>query len=86
MVLTWFVNPVPHFFTLHIDLPLQHASSLIARGFAHALGQKFTPDQLRLMFTPDFGMFIAPGCNGIRGAITMGFIALIAGYLYKFKR
>jgi len=60
-------------------------SSLIARGFAHALGQKLTPDQLRLMFTPDFSMFIAPGCNGIRGAITMGFIALIAGYLYRFR-
>ena len=85
VVLTWFVDPVPHFFTLHIDLPLQHASSLIARGFAHGLGQKLTPDQLRLMFTPEFGMFIAPGCNGIRGAITMGFIALIAGYLYHFK-
>jgi exosortase J len=85
VALTWFVNPVPHFFTLHIDLPLQHASSLIARGFAHGLGQKLTPDQLRLMFTPEFGMFIAPGCNGIRGAITMGFLALIAGYLYRFK-
>jgi exosortase J len=85
IVLTWFVNPVPNFFTLHIDLPLQHASSLIARGFAHALGQKLSPDQLRLMFTPELGMFIAPGCNGIRGAITMGFIALIAGYLYKFR-
>jgi exosortase J len=85
VALMWFVNPVPNFFTLHIDLPLQHLSSLIARGFAHALGQKLTPDQLRLMFTPDFGMFIAPGCNGIRGAITMGFIALIAGYLYRFR-
>ena len=85
VVLMCFVNPVPHFFTLHIDLPLQHASSLIARGFAHGLGQKLTPDQLRLMFTPEFGMFIAPGCNGIRGAITMGFLALIAGYLYQFK-
>jgi exosortase J len=83
--LTWFVNPVPNFFTLHIDLPLQHASSLIARGFAHMLGQPLSPDQLRLMFTPDFGMFIAPGCNGIRGAITMGFIALIAGYIYHFR-
>ena len=85
VALTWFVNPVPNFFTLHIDLPLQHVSSQIARGFAHGLGQKLTPDQLRLMFTPDFGMFIAPGCNGIRGAITMGFLALIAGYLYKFR-
>jgi exosortase J len=85
VVLMWFVNPVPNFFTLHIDLPLQHASSMIARAFAHGLGQKLTPDQLRLMFTPDFGMFIAPGCNGIRGAVTMGFIALIAGYLYRFR-
>jgi len=85
VVLMWFVNPVPNFFTLHVDLPLQHISSALARGFAHALGQKLTPDQLRLMFTPEFGMFIAPGCNGIRGAITMGFIALIAGYLYQFR-
>jgi exosortase J len=85
VVLTWFVNPVPNFFTLHIDLPLQHASSMIARGFAHALGQRLTLDQLRLMFTPELGMFIAPGCNGIRGAITMGFIALIAGYIYRFR-
>ncbi len=85
IILTWFVNPVPNFFTLHIDLPLQHISSHIARGFAHALGQPLSPDQLRLMFTPEFGMFIAPGCNGIRGAITMGFIALIAGYLYRFR-
>jgi len=85
IVLTWFVNPVPNFFTTHIDLPLQHGSALISRGFAHALGFQLSSDQLRLMFTPDFGMFIAPGCNGIRGAVTMGFIALIAGYLYKFR-
>jgi len=30
-------------------------------------------------------MFIAPGCNGIRGAVTMGMIALIVGYLYRFR-
>ena len=85
IVLTWFVNPVPHTFNLWVDMPLQHASALIARSWAHALGQKLTPDQLRLMFTPDFGMFIAPGCNGIRGAVTMGFIAMIAGYVYQFR-
>ncbi len=85
IVLTWFVNPVPNAFNLLIDMPLQHASAKIARAFAHMLGQPLTNDQLRLMFTPDFGMFIAPGCNGIRGAITMGFIALIAGYLYRFR-
>lgn len=86
VALTWFVDPVPHFFNRFIDLPLQHASAVIARSFAHALGQPLTPDQLRLMFTPQFGMFIAPGCNGIRGAVTMGFIALVAGYLYRFRR
>lgn len=85
VALMWFVNPVPHVFNLWVDLPLQHASARIARSFAHMLGQPLTTDQLRLMFTPELGMFIAPGCNGIRGSITMGFIALVAGYLYRFR-
>jgi exosortase J len=37
------------------------------------------------MFAPGFGMFIAPGCDGIRGAVTMGYLALILGYLYRFS-
>ncbi|HTC76079.1 MAG TPA: exosortase J [Edaphobacter sp.] len=85
LVLLFFVNPVPHIFNTLIDLPLQRASAHVARSFAIALGQPLSPDQLRLMFTPDFGMFIAPGCNGIRGAITMGFIALVAGHIYRFR-
>lgn len=84
LLLLLLVNPVPHVFSRLVDLPLQHASAHIARGLAHALGQRLTPDQLYLMFTPDFGMFIAPGCNGIRGSITLGLIALVAGYLYRF--
>ena len=55
------VIPVPHVFSSAVDLPLQHASATVARAFAHALGQPLTQDKLRLMFTPDFGMFIAPG-------------------------
>src|SRR5271169_3959411 len=85
LILLWFVNPIPHIFNVLVDLPLQRASAHVAREFAIALGQPLSPDQLRLMFTPDFGMFIAPGCNGIRGAVTMGFIALIAGYVYRFR-
>ena len=85
LVLLWFVNPIPHVFNVFVDLPLQRASAHVARAFAIAMGQKLSPDQLRLMFTPEFGMFIAPGCNGIRGAVTMGFIALIAGYVYRFR-
>jgi exosortase J len=85
LVLLWFVNPIPHIFNVFVDLPLQRASAHVARTFAIALGQPLSPDQLRLMFTPEFGMFIAPGCNGIRGAVTMGFIALIAGYVYRFR-
>jgi exosortase J len=85
LVLLWFVNPVPHIFNVFVDLPLQRASAHVARSFAIALGQPLSSDQLRLMFTPQFGMFIAPGCNGIRGAVTMGFIALIAGYVYRFR-
>jgi len=85
LILLWFVNPIPHIFNVFIDLPLQRVSAHVARGFAIALGQPLSPDQMRLMFTPEFGMFIAPGCDGIRGAVTMGFIALIAGYLYRFR-
>ena len=85
LLLLWLVNPVPHFFNVLVDLPLQHASAHVARSFAIALGQPLSPDQLSLMFTPEFGMFIAPGCNGIRGAITMGLISLVAGYLYRFR-
>ncbi len=85
VLLTLLVNPVPHVFNVFVDLPLQRVSAHVARAFAHALHQKLTPDQMRLMFTPDFGMFIAPGCNGIRGAVTMGMIALVVGYLYRFR-
>jgi exosortase J len=85
ILLLWFANPVPHLFTSLVDLPLQHASAHVARAFAMSLGHTLTPDHLRLMFTPDFGMFIAPGCDGIRGSVTMGFIALIAGYVYRFR-
>ena len=85
ILLLWFANPIPHIFSLFVDLPLQRVSAHIARAFAMGLGYSLTPDRLRLMFTPDFGMFIAPGCNGIRGSATMGFMALIAGYIYRFR-
>jgi exosortase J len=81
----WAVIPVPQTFSRAVDLPLQHASALVARGFAHMLGEPLTQDKLRLMFTPNFGMFIAPGCNGIRGAITLGLAAIVVGYIYRFR-
>lgn len=85
VLLMWAVIPVPQTFSRYIDLPLQHAAASVARAFAHALGQPLTQDKLRLMFTPEFGMFIAPGCNGIRGAITLGLAALVVAYLYRFR-
>ena len=81
----WAVIPVPQTFSRIVDLPLQHASATVARAWAHALGQPLTQDKLRLMFTPEFGMFIAPGCNGIRGAITLGLAAVVVGYVYRFR-
>jgi len=85
ILLLCFVNPLPNAFNLWIDLPLQRFSAFVARDLAMHLGQSLTPDRLRLMFTPEFGMFIAPGCNGIRGSVTMGLIALVAGYVYRFR-
>ncbi len=81
----WAVIPVPETFSRKIDLPLQHVSATVARAWAHVLGQPLTQDKLRLMFTPEFGMFIAPGCNGIRGAITLGLAAVVVSYLYRFR-
>ena len=77
-------QPVPNFALVHGDLPLQDISAHIARSFALLIG--FPPSNkelLRLMFTPQFGMFIAPGCDGIRGALTLGYLALITGYLKR---
>jgi exosortase J len=38
------------------------------------------------MFAPQLGMFIAPGCDGLRGAAAMGYLALVSGYLYRLPR
>ena len=85
VLLMWAVIPVPQTFSRFVDLPLQHAAASVARAFAHSLGQQLTQDKLRLMFTPEFGMFIAPGCNGIRGSITLGLAAIVVAYLYRFR-
>jgi exosortase J len=37
------------------------------------------------MFAPNFGMFIAPGCDGMRGSVTLGYAALIIGYLKRLS-
>jgi len=74
------VNPVPRFFNVYFDLPLQELSAGTARAFAHLIGLHPTGEQLRMMFAPDFGMLIVPGCNGVRGSITFAYLALIYGY------
>ena len=81
-------QPVPVLSTSLIDLPLQNISAHVARSFATLIHFTPTTPQLRLMFSPDFGMFIAPGCDGIRGAVTMGYVALVLGYLKRvsFRR
>lgn len=76
-------QPVPTISTQLIDLPLQHISAEVARAFATFIGFAPNTPQLRLMFSPTFGMFIAPGCDGIRGAFTMGYMALLLGYLKR---
>ena len=79
------VDPVPHVFNTWIDMPLQIVSANVARAFAHLLGLRPTGEQLRLMFTPRFGMQIVPGCNGMRGAATMAYAALLLGYLRRYR-
>ena len=76
-------QPVPVLTSSMIDIPLQNISARVARDFATLIHFAPTTPQLRLMFSPNFGMFIAPGCDGIRGAVALGYLALILGY---FKR
>jgi len=79
------VNPVPKSFTSLVDLPLQYIGAHTANAFAGWLKTPLDGSELRLMFSPALGMFIAPGCNGLRGAIAMGYLALIVGYLYGLR-
>ncbi len=81
-------QPVPVLSTSMIDIPLQNISAHVARSFATLIHFAPTTPQLRLMFAPDFGMFIAPGCDGIRGAVALGYVALVLGYLKRvsFRR
>jgi exosortase J len=77
-------QPMPYFFLIYGDVPLQDLSAHVARSFAVLIGFPATSKELlRMMFTPNFGMFIAPGCDGVRGALTLGYLALITGYLKK---
>lgn len=74
------VNPVPFAYNTLVDLPLQELSANTARGFSRLIGLHPTGEQLKMMFSPDFGMLIVPGCNGVRGSVTFAYLALIFGY------
>ncbi len=76
------VNPVPGAFSTLVDLPLQHLGAEAARSFAALLGVPVQGAALNLMFYHGvLGMFIAPACNGLHGAVAMGMVALVVGHL-----
>jgi exosortase J len=85
LCLLFCVNPVPKFFNSYLDMPLQQFSASTARAFAHGIGLYPTGAQLKMMFSPNFGMMIVPGCNGIRGSITLAYLALIYGYTRRLR-
>jgi exosortase J len=85
LLLLLFVNPLPGWFTLLVDLPLQALAARTARGFAALLHVPVSAGTLKMMFSPALGMFIAPGCDGMRGTVTMGLLAAVAGHLYQLQ-
>jgi len=85
LCLLLFIDPVPRAFNPLVDMPLQHLAASTARGFAHLIGLHPTGDQITMMFAPRFGMMIVPGCNGVRGSITLGYLALIFGYIRHLR-
>ncbi len=80
------VNPVPGLVSTLVDLPLQAFAAQAARYFAHILDLPVTGEALKLMFSPTLGIFLAPGCNGLQGAVAMGYLALILGYLWRMPK
>ena len=85
VLLMWAVIPVPQTFSRRVDVPLQHAGAVVARGFAQLIGVRLNSGDLKIMFSPSTGMFIAPGCDGLRGSITMGLTAIVIAYYYRFR-
>jgi exosortase J len=84
LILLLCAQPVPTAIVYLIDYPLQSFAAQTARAFASLIGfAPGNPDLLKLMFSPTFGMFIAPGCDGMRGAVGLGYAALIAGYIKR---
>lgn len=82
LILIMFVNPVPMLIQ-RFDLPLQIIAAQTARAFASLLSVPVEPGLLKMMFAPNLGMFIAPGCNGMRGVATMMCLSLIIGGWYR---
>ena len=83
LLLLLLLNPLPTSLVPLLDEHLQVAAAHITRMFASAIGFQPSTPQLLLMFSPRFGMFIAPGCDGVRGGVTFGYLALILGYVRR---
>lgn len=79
------VNPLPGAFSSLLDLPLQHIGAETARGFAALIGVPVSEGTLKMMFSPNLGMFIAPGCDGLRGVVALGLLALVLGHLHRLR-
>lgn len=78
------VNPVPSVLS-RFDLNLQIIAASVARGFAAWIHVPVDDGVLRMMFAPNLGMFIAPGCDGMRGMAAMMVLSLIIGYQHRLK-
>jgi exosortase J len=71
-----FVEPVPALLGRFLELRLFHLSALAVLGMARLLRQELPQDFFRMFSWQD---------SGLRAAMTMGLLALIAGYMYRFR-
>ena len=78
------VNPVPHAVD-RLDISLQIIAATVARAFAGLIHVPVEEGLLRMMFAPNLGIFIAPGCDGMRGMAAMLVISLLAGRYYGLR-
>ncbi len=85
LLLVLALNPVPTFVPQVLDFRLQLIAIHAAAGFAALLHIHHRLYTVSMAFDHGVGMFIAPACDGLRGAVTMTYFSLILAYALKLR-
>ncbi len=74
------LNPVPMFLSASVDVRLQNGAVWLAQALASVLGMHPVRQSFALRFSNHQTMYLANQCDGLRSAVALFYIGLIAGY------